>query len=83
MEAGAGDVLAREAARDEIHDSTPRATIEGADVVPDRRLIQGLVFHPRHDRGRSVGFPFDIHDGTVGVSEGEGEAEFDSPTTGE
>ena len=52
--------LARDARSDEIHDSTPRAAVEGGKVAPNRRLAQGLVFHPRQERGLGIGFPLDI-----------------------
>lgn len=47
--AGDADGLARETCRNEIHDSTPRAAIEGRKIVPNRSRIQGRVFHPRHE----------------------------------
>jgi hypothetical protein len=72
--AGKADVLAREAASDEIHDSTPRASVEGADVIPDRRRIQGLVRHPCHESGRGESFPLDVTHG-AGASEGESNAQ--------
>lgn len=39
--------------------TAPRSTIEGSEVTPDRRLIQGLVRHPSHQSGRSMAFPLD------------------------
>ncbi len=50
---------------------------EGLDVVPDRSVIQGRIRHPRHESGRGVGFPFDVHHGAYPSAEGEldGEAE--------
>ncbi len=56
-----GEVLARSATNDAIHDATPRAAVEGADVVPDRSRSQGRVRHPCHETGRSEGFPLDVH----------------------
>ena len=58
-----GEGLAREARSDEIHASTPRCAVEGFEIVPDRSRIQGLVFHPRHEHGRGVGFPLDVANG--------------------
>lgn len=47
---------------DEIHCSTPRASVEGSEVRPDRRRIQPPFFHARcQDRGRK-GFPLDVTD---------------------
>lgn len=40
-----GEWLTRDAASDAIHDSSPRARVEGGEVAPDRRRIQGSFFH--------------------------------------
>ncbi|GGB54971.1 hypothetical protein GCM10011316_28820 [Roseibium aquae] len=40
--------------------ATPRAAVEGPDIVPHRRVIQGLVFHPGHEGRRRTAFPLDI-----------------------
>ena len=42
---GVADVLAGESASDEIHDSTPRAAVEGDDIRPDRARSQATRFH--------------------------------------
>jgi len=56
--AGGGPGLAGRGASDEIHSATPRFWVEGEDVRPDRRLIEGSVFHAcRKDRG-DADFPF-------------------------
>lgn len=64
IEAGAlasdGDVLAWASPNDAIHAATPRAAVEGCDVVPNRRAAQGLFFHPCHEAGRCVGFPLNV-----------------------
>jgi len=66
--------LAGEPGRDEIHASTPRSTVEGAQVRPDRRRIQVRLFHPGHESGRCVGVPLNVHHGSGGdASESEGE----------
>ena len=66
--------LARIARRDDIHRAAPRSAVEGGNVVPDNSLIQGLVRHPRHESGRSEGFPLDMaHSSIPGQSEGEAE----------
>lgn len=54
---GLGDVLAGEAASDEIHDSTPRAAVEGADVAPDRSRSQPPFCHARSQYRGGIGFP--------------------------
>ncbi len=52
--------LAWISASEDMNLSTPRAAVEGGNVIPDRRLIQGLVFHPCHEGGRREGFPLDV-----------------------
>ena len=63
--AGDAERLARIARRDEIHRTAPRPAVEAGKIVPDRRLIQGLVFHPRHEDGRGEGVPLDVTHSTV------------------
>jgi hypothetical protein len=71
-----GERLARIARSDDVHRAAPRATVEAGNVVPDRRLIQGRVFHPRHEDGCGVGFPFDMTHSTIsGTGDGEPEVE--------
>ncbi len=68
--------LARIPGREDIHAAAPRAAIESGNVVPDNRLIQGLVFHPRHENGCGEGFPLDIAHSTIsGTGDGEPEVE--------
>jgi hypothetical protein len=43
--------LARIARSDDVHRAAPWAAVEGGNVVPDNSLIQGRVFHPRHESG--------------------------------
>ena len=74
----AGDAkrLAWISARDKIHNATPRLAVEGCNVVPDRSLIQGLFFHPRHEDGRGEGVPLDITNSTVsGLGQHKSEVE--------
>jgi len=52
--------LARIARSDDVHRAAPWAAVEGGNVVPDRRRIQGRVFHPRHEDGRGIGVPLDV-----------------------
>ena len=63
--AGDAERLARIARTDEIHRAAPLPTVEAGKVVPDRRLIQGLVLHPRHEDGRGEGVPLDVTHSTV------------------
>jgi hypothetical protein len=60
-----GERLARIACSDDVHRAAPRAAVEGSNIVPDNRLIQGRVFHPRHESGCSEGFPFDMAHSTI------------------
>ena len=71
-----GERLARVARSDDVHRAAPWATVEGGNLVPDRRWIQGRLFHPRHESGCGVGFPFDIaHSSISGHGDGEPEVE--------
>lgn len=63
---GLAEGLAREARSDDIHDATPRSAVEGMHVIPDRRAIQGAIFHARdQDRGGSE-FMFNVADSPAG-----------------
>lgn len=78
---GDGEGLARVARSDKIHDSTPRAAVEGSEVVEDRRRIQGRLFHPGHEDGRSEGVPLDdTHNSQPG--EGGPEAQLEPSDAG-
>ena len=68
--------LARIARSDDVHRAAPWAAVEGSNVVPDRCRIQGRLFHPCHENGRGVGFPFDMaHSSISGQGDGEPEVE--------
>ena len=71
--------LARIAAMDDIHEAAPRSAIEGGNVVPDRRAIQGRVFHPRHERRCRVGFPLDVTHSSISW---DGDMESEVKTSG-
>jgi hypothetical protein len=73
--------LARIARSDDIHRAAPRAAIESSNVVPDRCAIQGRVFHPRHESGRGVGFPFDMAHSSISW-DGDGEPEVEPACAG-
>jgi hypothetical protein len=66
--------LARIARSDDVHRAAPRAAVEGSNVVPDNSLIQGRVFHPRHESGCGEGFPFDMAHSTIS-GDGDGKPE--------
>ena len=60
--AGDGERLARDAASDAVHDSTPRFRVEGGEVTPDRCLIQPPFFHAADQYRGCIGFPLDVTD---------------------
>lgn len=66
--------LARIARSDDVHRAAPRDAVEGGNIVPDNSLIQGRVFHPRHESGCGEGFPFDMAHSTIS-GDGDGEPE--------
>jgi hypothetical protein len=76
-----GERLARIARSDDIHRAAPLAAVESGNVVPDNSLIQGRVFHPRHESGCGVGFPFDMAHSTIS-GDGDGEAEVEPASSG-
>jgi hypothetical protein len=76
-----GERLAWIARSDDVHRAAPWAAVEGGNIVPDKSLIQGRVFHPRHESGCGVGFPFDMAHSTIS-GDGDGEPEVDSARAG-
>jgi hypothetical protein len=54
--------LARVAAHDEIHCATPRSSVEGSEVSPERSRIEGSVFHARSQNAGSRDFSFHVAD---------------------
>jgi hypothetical protein len=78
---GGAPGLAGEPRRDEIHRSTPRSSVEGEEVIPDRRRIQPSVPHTRrHDCGRK-GFPLHVTNGADSRAGGS-ESARDAPDSG-
>lgn len=75
LPAGGTERLAGEAGSDEIHSATPRATVEGGEVIPDRSLIQSRLRHPLHEDGRRVGIPLNVSHGSYPCHGSEGELE--------
>lgn len=73
--------LAGVAASDEIHDSAPRAAVEGLEIVPDRSAIQGRFFHPRHESGCAEGFPLDVTD-SASPGDGSSDPEVETADSG-
>ena len=72
---GRAERLAREAGSDEIHSATPRAAVEGGEVIPDRSRIQARLRHPLHEDGRCVGVPLNVSHGSYPCHGSEGELE--------
>jgi hypothetical protein len=79
---GDAEWLAGITRRDEIHSAAPRFAVEGRQIVPDRRAIQGRVFHPGHEDGRGEGFPLDVAHTAIGVSECELEPKLEPADSG-
>ena len=71
-----GERLARISRSNDVHCAAPWAAVEAGNIVPDRCRIQGRLFHPCHENGRGVGFPFDMaHSSISGDGDGEPEVE--------
>ena len=76
-----GERLARIARTEDVHRAAPRAAVEGSNVIPDNSLIQGRVFHPRHESGCGEGFPLDMAHSTIS-RDGDGEPEVEPACAG-
>ena len=76
-----GERLARIARSDDVHRAAPRAAVEGSNIVPDNSLIQGRVFHPRHESGCGEGFPFDMAHSTIS-GDGDAKPEVEAASAG-
>ena len=79
---GHGEVLAREAANDAIHKSTPRATVEGAHVRPHRRVVKSAVRHTRRQDAGRRDFPLHVANAASCRSK-DSEAEVNTSAAGE
>ena len=74
--------LTREAARDDIHDSTPRAAVEGSEICPNRCIIHGFLRrHARSQDRTGIGFVLNAAD-DASISERQIDAEIESPASG-
>ena len=67
LSSGDAERLAWVTAMHDIHDAAPRSAVKSGNVVPDRRLIQGFVCHPRHESGCGVGVPLDITNSSISL----------------
>jgi len=74
--AGGRERLARVARSNDIHDSAPRAAVEGSDVGPDRRLRYGLVLHARCQYASRICLPLDMTDRSI-PWHSKGDSEFE------
>lgn len=63
---GDAEGLAGIAGSDEMKAPAPRSAFKGSQIVPDSSFSQGLVAHPGHESGRSVGFPLDVTHSPIG-----------------
>jgi hypothetical protein len=63
--AGHAEGLAGISGSEDMNLAAPRPAVEGSEIVPDRCVIQGLIRHPGHESGRSMGFPFDETDSAI------------------
>ncbi len=62
--------------REEMNSAAQWSRVEGSQVVPDRSLTQGLVFHPGHESGCCVTFPLDeSHSAVFGFGDVQSEVE--------
>lgn len=79
--AGEAEGLAGISGSEDMNLSTPWRAVEGGNVIPDRSLIQGLVFHPCHESGRREGFPLDVTNSSIALF-CDVEAEFEAADAG-
>lgn len=76
--AGDGEGLAGVARSDEIHATAPAFAVEGREIVPHRREIQGRFLHPIHEDGRCEAVPLDVAHGATP----SGQSEIDAADAG-
>lgn len=84
---GFTSALARKAERlagisgsEDMNLAAPWPAVKGSEIVPDRRAIQGLIFHPGHESSRCMGFPLDETDSAIGGL-GDRETELETAVT--
>jgi hypothetical protein len=69
---GHADGLAGRASNDDIHRATPCASVEGAGVIPDRRIVNAAITDAGLDESLTLRVKLDVADGTG--RDGEGNA---------
>lgn len=79
--AGHAERLARISGSEDMNLAAPWAAVEGSEIVPDRRMIQGRVCHPGHESGRCMGLPLDETDSAISGL-GDREAKLETAITG-
>jgi hypothetical protein len=57
-----GEGLTGVAGNDAIHFATPRAAVEGANVRPNRRIIEQPFLNPSNQDLNAICFPFTVTD---------------------
>lgn len=77
------DVGAGESANDEIHRSTPRASVEGSHVRPDRSVVQGPVANARDQARGGCDFVLHVADRASSTAQRGADAEVETPDAGE
>jgi hypothetical protein len=78
---GHAERLARISGSEDMNLAAPWAAVEGSEIVPDRRMIQGRVCHPGHESGRCMGLPLDETDSAISGL-GDREAKLETAITG-
>jgi hypothetical protein len=58
------DVLAREAASDDVHASSPRSPVEGLHVIPDWEWVEAAIVLSGDEALSGVFIPLDSADGS-------------------
>lgn len=82
---GHGIVLAWIARSEDMNEATPRSSIEGGKVRPDRSWMKPPCFHRRDQACGCCGFPLHVTDAAQSLSamvESEGDSEFEASNPG-
>src|SRR3990167_7717192 len=73
--AGDGEGVAGEPSADKINSASPRASVEGAEVRPDRGTIQPSVLHSPNEHVLAERVRLAVGGGVIGRPKGEAESE--------